>query len=123
MGVGFPNCLLLEDFGFKIYQVFGAFPYHVGSSLKEKSGWRDVDVRLLLDKEVFDKWEFGDLVDCRDNSKWKSLCEVFSIYGQKTTNLPIDFQIQETKWANETFPNSTRSCLGITKFVDIRGTK
>ncbi len=116
MGVGFPATLLLQEFGSKIEDAFGDMPFHVGSSLKEKTGWRDVDVRLMLDDETYMAMGLGDPKYPHHNAKWVALCLAFSALGKEMTGLPIDFQIQQRTLANETFPGqgqNPRSALGV----------
>lgn len=112
MSVGFPACLKLQEFGSHVWSAFGEVPYHVGSSLLEKKDWRDVDVRLLLDDGVYASMGFGDPTDQHQNGKWVALCLAFSALGKEMTGLPIDFQIQQRTWANETF-DGLRSALGL----------
>jgi hypothetical protein len=109
MSVGMPQFLLLKEFGQKIYDAFGAIPYHVGSSVENKN-WRDVDVRLILSDKVYDELELGDPKYPHENLKWCSLCLAYSILGKQITGLPIDFQIQQQSLANKSF-EGTRSAL------------
>lgn len=115
MGLGQPQGMLMHEFGRVISDAFGTDSvYHVGSSLGDnKTNWRDVDVRVLLEDE---EWKnlFGDLnpKDNHHSPKWRMLCIVFSHYGRHMTGLPIDFQIQRIKEANEEFPKM-RSHIGI----------
>ncbi len=113
MGVGFPAHLLLQEFGSQVWAAFGDPPYHVGSSLTEKSGWRDVDVRMILDDETYASMGLGDPRYPHDNAKWVSLCLAYSSLGKQMTGLPIDFQIQQQTYANEKFKDARRSSLGI----------
>ena len=53
MSVGMPATLLLEEFGSQVWNAFGDCPYLVGSALENKTGWRDVDVRIILDDEEY----------------------------------------------------------------------
>src|SRR6185295_3998893 len=55
MSVGFPATLWLQEFGSQVWSAFGEPPYHVGSSFEKKDGWRDVDVRLVLDDEEYER--------------------------------------------------------------------
>lgn len=110
MGVGFPLQVGLMQFGQTVFEAFGSIPYHVGSSLAQKSGWRDVDVRLILDDAEWERQELGDPAKPHENAKWMALCLVFSHYGRLMTGLPIDFQIQQTTHANAEF-NGPRSAL------------
>ncbi len=54
MYIGMPELLRLEYFGNIIFQHFGEFPYIVGSSL-ERPDFRDVDIRLILPDDEFEK--------------------------------------------------------------------
>lgn len=116
MGVGMPQDLWLHDFGSLIWDAFGHAPYHVGSSLEKKEGWRDVDVRLILPDDEYARLGLGypALSSAHINPKWRSLCIAYSVLGKHITGLPVDFQIQQQTWANEEYPDSPRSCLGRT---------
>jgi hypothetical protein len=64
MSVGMPAELMLVEFGQIVLDAFDgavstAMPYHVGSSLLKKRGWRDVDVRLILSDEEYERLGFG----------------------------------------------------------------
>ena len=111
MGVGMPADLYLEEFGYHIWVAFDEVPYHVGSSLMGKQ-WRDVDVRLILPDEKYERLGLGNPRHPHDNGRWVSLVLAYSALGRSLTGLPIDFQIQQQSWANEQYPG-TRSALGI----------
>ena len=113
VSVGMPNHIYLEQYATILRTAFNAIPYHVGSSVTTKSNWRDVDVRLILDDEVWEQWGFGD--PYRPNLKWTAYCAAFAELGRKMTELPIDFQIQQMSMANEYYkpPAHTREALGI----------
>jgi len=116
MGVGFPQCLLLDEFGSQVWAFFGDVPYHVGSSVFKKRGWRDVDVRVIMDDEEWDKWEFGDPTQCHSNGKWVSICRAYSELGKQMTGLPIDFQVQKRSNANSEYGDTKkcpRSAIGL----------
>ncbi len=104
MGVGMPQGILLREFGEHIRQAFGHMAYHVGSSLNEKDGWRDVDVRLMLPDEEYEARGFGPVEGFPNNSqinrRWVSTVLAWSCFGRHLTGLPIDFQIQPLSWAN-----------------------
>lgn len=102
IGVGMPQALLLQDFGRLLYEAFGEIPYHVGSSLTGKS-WRDVDVRLLLDDNIYESSGFDDPVYPHNNPKWVAMVLAFSTLGKQMTGLPIDFQIQQRTFANKQY--------------------
>lgn len=116
MGVGMPEGLLLQQFGDHVWSAFGHSPYHVGSSLGEKTGWRDVDVRLILPDDEYDAmFPTPDGAEQRSdlmNAKWVALCLAFSALGRSLTGLPIDFQIQRQSQANERYQGK-RSALGL----------
>ena len=115
-GVGMPAALKLEHFGRVLYEFFGHRAYQVGSSLKCSLGqaetWRDVDVRMILPDEEFDRL-FGNLTRPRcQNLKWNAACLAFAALGRDMTDLPIDFQIDRQTEANEDYPGP-RSALGV----------
>jgi hypothetical protein len=114
MGVGMPQTLLLEEFGYLVYVALGNYPYHVGSSVLNKQ-WRDVDVRLILSDEEYERMGLGDPKRAHENEKWAALTLAFSALGEAMTGLPVDFQIQQQTDANATYPqenNCVRSALG-----------
>lgn len=111
MGVGMPQQLLLNQYGDLLLEVFHDVAYHVGSSLESKTGWRDVDVRLMMNEKKYKKWGFGDPRYPHNNRRWVGLTIAFSLLGQKMTGLPIDFQIQQTEYANSQYPQKARSAL------------
>lgn len=112
MGVGMPAALLLNEFGLLCQAAFDTHNvYHVGSSIFEKT-WRDVDVRCLLEDEVWDAMGLGaGEIETHDNARWVAFCLAFSSLGKQMTGLPIDFQLQRISEANEKYPGN-RSHLG-----------
>ena len=115
MSVGMPAILKLNMFGEFVMDYFredsfGGAAYHVGSSLTEKSGWRDVDVRVLLKDERYEA-QYGDPKDPHGNKKWVAICLAFSALGREMTGLPIDFQVQHMSYANEQNKGKPRSAL------------
>ena len=112
MGVGMPADLWLHEFGSQVWAALGTPPFHVGSSLTMKSGWRDVDVRLILDDGDYEVLGLGHPERTHQNGKWVALCLAFSALGKQMTGLPIDFQIQQQTHANRVY-NGPRSALGI----------
>lgn len=90
-----------------VRRAFGRPPYLVGSAGYDGSReYRDVDVRLMLDDE-----EFAAVCPTRD--RWALLCLAVSTYLRERTGLPVDFQIQRTREANERFGNGLRNPLGM----------
>lgn len=94
----------LEAFGQAIADAFGECPYHVGSSATQKTGWRDVDVRLILDDDKFHALFPGFKTANHIDAWWALLCAALSELGRVRTGLPIDFQIQSMTEANERYP-------------------
>jgi hypothetical protein len=76
--------------------------FHVGSSLTEKRGWRDVDVRLILDDDEFEPYA--------DAGRRRMHELAWTAFGSQMTGLPIDFQIQQQAAANDEF-SGVRSAL------------
>jgi hypothetical protein len=103
VGVGQPQGILLNQFGDYLYAAFGEMPYHVGSSLEKKDGWRDVDVRLMLPDEEWARLQLGNPDNPHSNKRWVALTLAWSAFGRQITGLPIDFQIQQRKHANATY--------------------
>jgi hypothetical protein len=103
MSVGMPQDILLNEFGSHVWFAFGHVAYHVGSSLNDKTGWRDVDVRVLIPDDEWDAMGLGHPDQVHDNGKWTALVLAFSALGKAMTGLPIDFQLQKQSWANEKY--------------------
>lgn len=110
IGTGMPQSLYLGLFGRLVNDAFGSFPYLVGSASASKQ-WRDVDVRLILADEEYERLIGGDPGRGPENPRWRSLCMAFAELGRHMTGLPIDFQIQQQSYANKTYPNQIRQAL------------
>lgn len=117
MAVGQPQQMLLNQFGELLSEAFGTSSiYHVGSSMGDnKKDWRDVDIRVMLTDEQWEKLGLLEPDKCHGDPKWRALCIVFSHYGKHVTGLPIDFQVQRIKEANEEFKGG-RSHVGTHNF-------
>jgi hypothetical protein len=76
----------------------------VGSALT-RCDYRDVDLRVLLSDEMFDR-EFSNPVKVRYMNR------ALSMWGQRETGLPIDFQVQRMTEANEQY-DGRRNAMGI----------
>jgi len=125
--VGMPASLWLNEFGSQVWSAFGEIPYLVGSCLKSELGDRsayggrppfDVDVRVILDDEEYERQGYGDPKRSHQNAKWVAMCLAFSELGRRMTGLAIDFQIQQRTAANK--DEGPRSALGIVplRFVE-----
>lgn len=95
---------LLQDWGSKLRSVFtddllSGMPYLVGSAL-DRPDYRDVDVRLILSDDVYDR--LASVVDVM------ALNLAYSLWGQRVTGLPIDFQVQRMTEANAENPAAGR---------------
>ena len=85
----------LNAWGIRVRYMFHyKMPYLVGSVLTSPD-WRDVDIRIMLDDDVYDR--LTTLISPH------MLNLAISTWGQKVTGLPIDFQIQKVTEANEEF--------------------
>jgi hypothetical protein len=81
----------------------------VGSSL-ERRDFRDVDVRTMLDDEVFDRlFPGGGNQNC---AYWSLICSSISLYLAQHSGLPVDFQIQRRTEANRQY-KGRRHAVGI----------
>jgi len=96
---------LLDDWGVNLRRMFPGqgVPYLVGSALTT-ADHRDVDVRLMLDDGTVDA--LSEVVNLAD----LDLC--VSLWGQRVTGLPVDFQVQGTEAANAEF-HGRRHPLGL----------
>lgn len=105
-----PERLLLEQWGAQLRNAVGEYPYLVGSVARGED-WRDVDVRLIVSNEGYAKLTEGRpyLV--------AALNLAISLWGQRATGLPIDFQLQAESYANEKH-NGVRSALGLIQMAD-----
>lgn len=84
----------------------GGPPYLVGTAgIGNAERYRDVDVRLMLDDE-----EFAEA--CPTRERWELLCVAIGAYLAERSWLPVDFQIQRTREANERF-SGPRNPLGM----------
>ena len=93
--------------------------YLVGSAFEAKESPRDVDVRVILDDDEFDRLfkgktrtdKFGSHNSWRIDL-WQMMCLTTAEYLRSVTGLPIDFQIQKQSIANEKH-NKPRNPLGL----------
>lgn len=114
--VGAPAIFELTRACQDINRAFGGFGcYLVGSAL-ERADWRDVDVRMILEDEAFDRlfpdcgggtgqrWEF--------DPRWIVMTVSISLWLSKLTGLPVDFQFQPQTHANKVH-KGRRNALGL----------
>jgi hypothetical protein len=113
---GFPQTEKLAQCASILHDAFGEYCYQVGSSLETKR-WRDVDVRMIMSDEKYDKL-FGT---AGISPFWSVLCISISSWMREVTGLPVDFQIQRQSFANTKYGGGLRNALGIgyrLKFTD-----
>lgn len=112
----------LERWGRELYRATGEMPYLVGSSL-DRRDFRDVDVRMILDDDLFDTlFPYPKPGVLRNQALWAMLCEALSVWGAHETGLPIDFQFQPMRTANSKDPRelggpaTRRNAIGIGQY-------
>ncbi len=105
-GIGLTTLQLarLDDACRIVRRGLNSTPYLVGSA-ERSTNFRDVDVRVIMDDEVFDEI-FGGLPQF-----WEIVCLSITSYLTQVTDLPIDFQIQRQTEANARF-DGPRNSLG-----------
>jgi hypothetical protein len=85
---------LLEQWARTVARSFGPSVYLVGSVARAEP-YRDVDVRLMLPR-----LDYINLAGTHFE-RIQLFNVALSLYGQRMTGLPIDFQFQEVDEANE----------------------
>lgn len=88
--------------------------YLVGSAL-EKPEWRDVDVRLMMGDEFFARLFPDALLHSaawEKDPRWLVMTTSIASHLRAATGLPVDFQFQPTKFANERHGGRPRLSLG-----------
>jgi hypothetical protein len=97
---------ILNDACISVTEAFDSHPYLVGSAT-ERPDYRDVDLRLILMDEEFDRLFDGRVL------LWSLMCLTIGQYLCSITGLPIDFQIQRMTEANEKHPTTHRNPMGM----------
>lgn len=90
-------------------------PYLVGTAV-ERSSYRDVDVRLILEDEAFDK-----LAEATGMPAIWFLGLAIGQYLASLTGLPIDFQFQRATEANAIHAEKMRNPLGVRGLINYQG--
>lgn len=101
--LGPTEMLLLRQWGETLWEHFEEMPYLVGSVMQAEE-WRDVDVRIMLD-------EGHPLLQLSEDALKAINCAI-TMWGQRSTGLPIDFQFQDRRQANEEYGRFPRNPLG-----------
>jgi hypothetical protein len=92
-------CILVDRmFGFEGDKGLAGL-YLVGSVLR-KTSYRDVDIRLIMADDTY--------AAHYDDNRRKYTNLAVSLWGQKATGLPIDFQIQPMSLANTRYSGANR---------------
>jgi hypothetical protein len=116
--IGAPQFFNLNQACRVIVDAFGCNLYLVGSSMKKRD-YRDVDLRLILDDEDFDRMFPGIHEGMRGapsrDARWSLFCSSISEYLATHSCLPIDFQIQRRTEANNEYGamHHPRNAIGI----------
>ena len=115
----------LRAWGQRVRPIFDSMPYLVGSTMKQAT-YRDVDVRVLLPDDEFDRWFGLDVWEMRSehpgsthpwhDAAWTGLCIAIGTWGRVVTGLPIDFQVQRRDEANEQYRGEPRNPIGVDVF-------
>src|SRR5437879_3461498 len=107
-----PALLRLDAFAARVEDAFGELPFLVGSAAHSKQ-WRDIDVRLILDDDVYDAMFGGEMEPPAMNLRWALICDALSELAKTMTGLPVDFQVQRRTEANERYGGQIRHALGM----------
>lgn len=94
-----------------ICEAFDTPPYLVGS-VTERLDYRDIDVRLILDDDEYDRLVATVMLPM--------LNIAFTAYLQQATGLPIDFGIQQRSAANR-LHDKPRNPLGLRHLGNFTG--
>lgn len=107
---------LLDDWGKALRSAFpDAFgAYLVGSSIT-RADWRDIDVRIILPDDAFDRLASAVMP--------RRLNLMLTLWGRQVTGLPIDCQVQPQRLATERYPlpQHPRNPLGLRGSDGIEG--
>lgn len=111
--VGAPACFLLEQAASQINEAFGGLNLFLVGSALERPDWRDIDLRLILDDDEFEKlFPNAVLTHWEHDVRWLLLTTSISLWLKQMTGLPIDFQIQPMTEANKRH-SGKRNCIGM----------
>lgn len=112
VGTGMPATIHLEAFGNWLYDAFHETAYLVGSAAEGKK-WRDVDIRMMLDDDVFAAMFPNYAAIGQNDAKWALMCAAIGELAKKWTGLPVDFQFQSTTAANKLYSGRPRHPLAL----------
>lgn len=106
-----PHVFLLNQACLTLNRAFGIGVYLVGSSIVKRD-YRDVDVRAIVKDNEYARL-FPGIGIPQHHALWSLMCASISLYLEKLTGLPIDFQIQSMTEANTKYPDGERQALGL----------
>ena len=104
-----PALFKLRLFGDAVYRLTGARAWLVGSVLHRRDH-RDIDVRIMLDDETFERVFGGDGLWVTNGSLTLANMAL-SALAHEMTGLEIDCQIQRTSDANAVYGDQQRQPL------------
>jgi hypothetical protein len=104
-----PQALKLSMACYQVNKAFGNLCYLVGSSMVTRD-FRDVDVRLILPDNEFEK-HFVHIPQA-GNALWDLMCASISSHLTEQSGLPVDFQIQAQSWLDKKYASRPRHALG-----------
>ena len=115
--VGQPAFYMLRSWAQDLADAFGEPVWLVGSSTIVKD-WRDVDVRIGLPDSKFARLTTAPKISDSPihYPQWAALNLAVSIWGQKVTGLPIDFQFQSDRCEEAEKPDLPRAFLARPRF-------
>lgn len=104
---------LLDEVCRTVNEAWGGFGCYLVGSCMTRADYRDVDVRLILDDEEFSRRFPGVNPDDPHRSRfWRLTCASMSLFIERHSGLPVDFQVQQQTYANREWPGR-RSALGV----------
>jgi hypothetical protein len=109
--VGSPGFFLLNQACLAVRHAFGSV-FLVGSAIASKD-YRDVDVRVIVGDDQFERLFPGLTGNPRLHPLWSLLCSSISVHLSQASGLPVDFQIQAQTVANDKFGGERRIPLGL----------
>lgn len=107
---------LLDEACKPLAKAFDADVYLVGTAGVRGQAYRDVDIRLILWDDAYDR-----LADVHGEGGMAFLGIAIGEYLASRTGLPIDFQMQRMTEANANHPDGIRNPLGRRKLRSYRG--
>lgn len=102
-----PEFWALDEACKPIRDAFPDYGTYLVGSVMERPTYRDVDVRLILSDDNYDRLSDGE---------WSLIGFIFSRHLSQVTSLPVDFQVQRQTEANAAYGDKRRNPLGVREF-------